>query len=187
MKLNGFEAGIDEDNRVFIILSVRRHDDKKTVKVRFKYDPGADISTISLDDLALLGYSLDDVKQNSYKYGEATTADGAKYEMSAMNLHLNSIMGQVIPRGFKFPFACLTKKHVPIPKLGCSGCRLTGDIYGGFRSSLLGNDILSGFNVSSDRENAKMLFTRLSDLSARNLKYPHCELLELGMQATVVY
>jgi len=122
---------IDNFNRAYAEIEIRKHDNAGYEPIKFKYDPGADI------------------------------------------------FGQLIPKGLAFPFTCLCKRNVPMPKnVDCNGCELTGRQVGGFRS-LLGNDILSCFDAQINRSTKQITLTKISDLTERNAMYNHCQVNEL--------
>lgn len=176
--MSGYKADIIDNNRVNIELSIRIHDQYQPVGIKFKVDTGADRSTISQEDLLALGYDTTTVKALMKRDGGGSTADGNTADWFSIDLSLNHIMGQVIPSGLKFPFVCMSKKTVPVPKSCKTGCELTGEIHSGFKS-LIGNDILSCFDISTDRQKKQMIFTRISDISERNVQYSYCEVHEL--------
>jgi hypothetical protein len=170
---------IDDFNRAYAEIEIRKHDNAGYEPIKFKYDPGADISTISLDDLESLGYAFADVEQLAQLSGTGSAATGPNTEHYAINLNLTHIFGQLVPKGLTFPFACLCKRNVPIPKnANCKGCDLTGKQVGGFRS-LLGNDILSCFDVQINRTARQIVLSKISDLTERNKMYVHCQVYEL--------
>ena len=168
---------INNDNRAYVQLRIGRIDNKMPVWVDFKFDPGADRTTISPHSLMALGYDMKTVKSFMKPSGSGSTASGEVARHFTVDLYINHIMGQILPKGLKFPFVCAWEKDVPIPEPKCEGCRLTGTISGGFRS-LLGNDILSCFNIMIDYSKKTITFTRVSDLSARNRLYTDSEFSE---------
>ena len=177
--MSGYILKIDSSNRAYAEIMIRKSDDSGYVAVLFKFDPGADISTISLKDLKRLGYDVMDVEQSARLSGIGSAATGPDTEHYSMDLKLTHIFGQLVPKGLSFPFTCLCKRNVPIPdNVDCKGCELTGKQVGGFRS-LLGNDILSCFDAQINRSAKQIILTKISNLTERNALYSHCQVNEL--------
>ena len=177
--MSGYILKIDNSNRAYAEIMIRKHNDSGYVSVLFKFDPGADISTISLKDLYRLSYDLPDVERLTRLSGIGSAATGPDTEHYSIDLKLTHIFGQLVPKGLTFPFVCLCKRNVPAPdNLDCKGCDLTGNQVGGFRS-LLGNDILSCFDVQINRSEKQIILTKISDLTERNEMYSHCQVNEL--------
>ena len=168
---------IEGNNRVFIDINILARNGE-VVPVKFKFDPGADRTTISSDDLLRLGYHWQSVKDLMEKSGGGSVASGEKAFHYSLKLNLNHILGQIIPKGLSFPFLVAWRRTIETPKPECAGCSLTGEITGGF-SSLLGNDILSCFEVQTDRPKKLIYLTRTSDIKERNKLYPWCEMHSL--------
>ena len=125
--MSGYLLQIDSFNRAYAEIEIRKHDNVGYEPIKFKYDPGADISTISLEDLEILGYGFSDVEQLARLSGTGSAATGPNTEHYAIDLNLTHILGQLIPKGLTFPFTCLCKRNVPMPKnVDCNGCELTG-------------------------------------------------------------
>ena len=178
MKLNGRLIAIEPDNKVYVELQI------KSIgfgykPIDFKYDPGADRTAISPNDLLKIGYDGSLVRRLMRPEGSGSSATGENVEHFVIDLNINHILGQIVPAGLKFPFLCMWKTNVALPKPECEGCKLTGEVYGGFRRSLLGNDILSCFEIKTDRSRKNIEFTRISDLTERNKLYYFCEVHEL--------
>ena len=173
--MNGRLISIEANNRAYIELDIKLYGDAASKPIKFKYDTGADSTVISLFDLAQLGYYEALVGKLMKSSGSGSSATGETVEHFVIDLSINHILGQIIPKGLKFPFLCMCKKMIPMPKPECEGCKLTGEIYGGFRRSLLGNDILSCFDIRTDRSQKYIEFTRISDLTERNRFYHFCE------------
>ena len=173
--MNGQLVSINPDYRAYVELDIRLYGGLGTETIEFKIDTGADRTVIALKDLHKLGYDEALVGKLMKSSGSGSSATGETVEHFVIDLNINHILGQIIPKGLKFPFLCMCKKQVPVPKTGCEECRLTGEIYGGFRRSLLGNDILSCFDIRTDRGQKSIEFTRISDLTERNKFYHFCE------------
>ena len=168
---------IDMDRRAYVELGLISIHGVIT-PIKFKFDTGADRTTISVTDLKKLGYTKDIIETQMYQHGSGSLANGEGANHFAIKLTMTNILGQIIPKGLVFPFLCMRLKHVKRPKLGCSGCALTGEIKEGFRS-LIGNDILSCFDVEIVHSEKKIYFERLKDLRERNSVYHWCEMHSL--------
>ena len=168
---------IDENNRAFAVLYIRALDGK-SVPIKFKFDPGADRTTISPNDLEKLGYDWELVNDIMRDSGGGSVASGEKSLHYALPLKLNHMLGQIIPKGLSFSFLVAWKRNVDAPKPECVGCFLVGDKIGGF-NSLLGNDILSCFEIQTDRPKKLVHLTRIADMEERNKLYPWCEMHSL--------
>ena len=175
MRLSGQLISIEANNRAYVELDIKLNNDAGFKPIKFKFDTGADSTVISLFDLAQLGYDEALVGKLMKSSGSGSSATGENVEHFVIELSINHILGQIIPKGLKFPFLCMCKKHVPTPRPECEGCGLTGEIFGGFRRSLLGNDILSCFDIRTNRSQKNIEFLRLSDLTERNKYYHFCE------------
>ena len=171
---------ISEGNRVFVTIPIFTKNMKGEKDVTFKLDTGADFSTISIKDLEILGYGENDVKASAYPTGHGSVATRDVSEHYTIDLRVKHIFGQIIPKGLEVPFVCISRKRIAAPyKLSyCQTCRLVGIKDSGFRS-LLGNDILSCFNIHIDRANNYVSFERVKDLQERNRMYPKCEMHSL--------
>ena len=158
--MRGHDIEIGDDNRAYAALTFLKRDGAWQEPVLFKLDTGADISAISLQDLALLDYSFADVERLMYPHGGGSNATNETQQHFVIKLKLNHIFGQLIPKGLEFPFLCAWQRDVPLPKPSCGGCKLTGRQVGGFRS-LVGNNILSCFNIQIRRDERKIHLTRV--------------------------
>ena len=180
--MSGFMLKLDRNNRAVAEILIRKKDDSGYIPVQFKFDPGADITTISLKDLEDLGYGdIKDVRSLAYSFGSGSVATDGITNHYAIDLNLMNIFGVIMPKGLKFPFTCLSIRNVPRPKIGCPGCDLIGEQKSGFRS-LLGNDILSCFDVEIKRSAKQIILKKVSDLSERNRVYSHCQVHDLESQ-----
>ena len=177
--MSGRLISIEASNRAYIELDIKHHSGTGSKPIKFKYDTGADSTVVSLLDLAQLGYNEALVGKLMRLSGSGSSASGEIVEHYSIDLNINHFLGQVVPKGLRFPFLCMSKKVIPAPKPECEGCKLTGEIYGGFRRSLIGNDILSCFEIKTDRSRKTIEFTRISDLGERNRFYHFCEVYEL--------
>ena len=172
-----YNIEIDDDNRAFVVLRIQRFDKSEYIDVEFKVDTGADRSTISPQDLLILGYDHMTTHSLIRHTGSGSTASGETSRHFSIDLSIRHIMGQLVPKGFTFPFVCKWERDIPYPKSDCDGCKLAGTVSGSFRS-LLGNDILSCFDATINRDRKEIEFNRISDLTLRNQLYPDCELFE---------
>ena len=81
----------------------------------------------------------------------------------------------------------MRKDNVPIPDPKfdrCKTCILTGEKFRGFQRSLVGNDILSCFEIKTDRVNRRYEFTKVSDLTDRNTNYGYHEVFDFEQKTT---
>jgi hypothetical protein len=168
---------IDAANRAFVVLRVQRYDKSGYNDIDFKVDTGADRTTISPKALLRLGYDLTTIHSLMKHTGSGSIASGETSRHFSIDLSINHIIGQIVPKGLKFPFICKWERDIPYPKPDCNDCELAGTISGSFRS-LLGNDILSCFDIAINRNRNEMEFKRIADLTSRNMLYPECELFE---------
>ena len=113
-----------------------------------------------------------------FRHGSGSVASGSDAEHFAIKLSLVNIFGQIIPKGLVFPFLCMRVRNIALPKPSCMGCSLSGKVEEGFKS-LLGNDILSCFDIEIKRFDKQILLTKISDLTGRNKDYPWCEMHSL--------
>jgi len=166
-----------KNNRVYAMIDIRNRNGLY-VPIRFKLDSGADRTTISLNDLEKLGYSWELIKLSMVRNGRGSLASGEESAHFEILLQLNHIFKQIIPKGLNFPFLCAGLRIIEAPKPSCSNCHLTGEFYTGFRS-LLGNDLLSCFDMTTEWMQRKVHLTRIADLTERNKVYPWCEVHSL--------
>lgn len=172
-----YSIKIDSANRAFIILQIQRYDKSSYDGVEFKVDTGADRTTISPKALFYLGYDSAIINNLIKHSGSGSTAADELSRHYSIELNIKHIMGQLVPKGLKFPFICKWERDIPYPKPDCDGCEFAGTVSGTFRS-LLGNDILSCFDSTIDRNKKVITFNRISSLTLRNKLYPDCELFE---------
>lgn len=78
-------------------------------------------------------------------------------------------------RGRNYPLNILKDKEEELPKPTCKDCEYTKPKKLDYRL-LLGNDILSCFNIRVDRSTGWLYMARLSNLDTRNAKYPDRQL-----------
>jgi len=175
---------IDERGRAYIIIMIRTMDKTEFRPVKFLFDTGADFTSISSNDLSSLGYTKKDVEDNMERYGSVSVADGSRLDSFQIDLTVTNIFGHIIPQGLRFPFICLGRKTTEPPFIlpSCKKCNLTGTKDTSF-NSLLGNNILSCFDIWTDRTNGAIHFERLLDLTERNEKYPGCEMLHISISS----
>ena len=175
--MSPYSVRIKQNNRAFVVLQIQSFDKSEYIEIKFKIDTGADRTTISSQDLFDLGYDASTIHNHIKRSGSGSTASGKQSRHYSIDLNIKHIMGQLVPKGLKFPFICKWERDVPYPKPDCDGCNLAGTVSGSF-SSLLGNDILSCFDVNINRNKKEIEFNRITDLSFRNQLYPDCELYE---------
>ena len=162
------KLSMPESGRIVCNVKIRPHDSPILRVVEFKIDTGADFSTISKETLYALGYTPNWINENK-KLMKGTTSVATGEEVKSYNIHLPfvNIYGA---KGINYPFAILLDKDKDLPKPTCDGCKYTEAKKFDYRL-LLGNDILSCFNVIIDRENNYVHINRLNNLDERNAKY----------------
>ena len=117
----GYELEIDDENRAYAALSIRKFDGSGYEPIFFKFDTGADTTTISPQDLIRLGYHREVVEDLMRYHGDGSNATNETQRHFTIMLKLTHIFGQLIPKDLEFPFLCTWQRDVPIPKLGCGG------------------------------------------------------------------
>ena len=162
-----------ESGRIVCNVKIRPYDSPILRVVEFKIDTGADFSTISKETLHALGYTpyWIDVNKKLMK-GTTSVATGEEVKTYNVCLPFISIYGA---KGMDYPFAILLDKEKEIPKPTCDGCKYTEAKKFDYRL-LLGNDILSCFNINIDRGTGYVHINRLNNLDERNAKYPDRQL-----------
>jgi len=164
---------IPKSGRIACKVNIRPYDSPILQDIYFKIDTGADFSTISKDTLYDLGYTNEWIDANKKLLkGTTSVATGEEVETYIVCLPFISIYGA---RGKDYPFAIFLDKDEELPKPACEGCKYTVAKKLDYRL-LLGNDILSCFNLNIDRDNNCVYMDRLSNLSERNAKYPDSQL-----------
>jgi len=167
------KVAIPESGRIECRVSIKSYGAYILKDVVFKVDTGADFSTISKNALHELGYNNDWISENK-EFGatSASGASGEKLEAYFVRLPVINIFGI---EGVDYPFGILLDKEENLPKPSCRGCEYTEAKKVDFRP-LLGNDILSCFNISVDRISNTANFEPQISLDARNEKYPDRQL-----------
>ena len=167
------KVALRESGRIECEVRIKPFDSSLMENVRFKVDTGADFSTISKSALYKLGYSAQWVAENM-KLSETSTsvASGEKLDSYYIRLPVINIFGI---EGINYPFGILLDIEEKLPKPSCKGCEFTKAKKMDFRS-LLGNDILSCFDISVDRKSNIADFEPQSSLDDRNKKYPDKQL-----------
>lgn len=164
---------IPDSGRISCSVKLRQQDSPIMRKYRYKIDTGADFSTISKDILHDLGFTdkwIDDNKKLSK--GSTTVATGEEVESYYIEMPMISVHGV---RGSNYPLNILMDKEEELPKPSCKGCEYTKPKKLDYRL-LLGNDILSCFNIKIDRDDGWLYLERRKSLTARNEKYPDRQL-----------
>jgi len=164
---------IPKSGRIACKVNIRPYDSPILQDIDFKIDTGADFSTISKDTLYDLGYTDEWIDANK-KLMKGTTSVATGEEVETYNIHMPFI-NVYGARGKDYPFAILMDKEESLPKPTCEGCKYTEAKKFDYRL-LLGNDILSCFNINIDRDNDCVYMSRLSNLNERNAKYPDRQL-----------
>ena len=122
-----------EHGRVYVPINIKPLKDTTMLRVRFKADTGADISTISKMDLLDLGYDKDWIQQNAVVFSDEdkpTTASGDRIDAGLVQLPIINILDY---EGKCWPFQIvMSEKHE-------------------FRN-LLGRDLLTGFNYQFNND-----------------------------------
>jgi len=164
---------IPASGRIVCNVKIRPYNSPILRNFEFKIDTGADISTISKDTLYSLGYTEKWITTNKMPTkGSTTVASGEVIESFYVELPLINIYGI---RGVNYPLHILMDKEKDLPKPTCSGCKYIEPKKLDYRL-LLGNDILSCFVITIDRDNGFVNMERRSSLDSRNKNYPNSQL-----------
>jgi len=167
------KVNIPKSGRIVCTVYLRPYHSPILQDFDFKIDTGADFSTISKDTLYELGYTDSWINKNkTLMKGITTTATGEEVESYYIRIPFISVYGA---RGKDYPFAILLDRNEELPKPTCKGCKHIEAMKFDYRL-LLGNDILSCFNINIDRDNNFLYLNRLSNLDKRNAKYPDKQL-----------
>ena len=159
---------IPKSGRIECRVHIKPYDANLMKSIRFKVDTGADFSTISKSALYELGYADDWIEYNKQaSTGTTTSASGETLESYFVRLPIINIFGI---EGVDYPFGILLDKEENLPKPSCRGCEYTTGKKLDFRS-LLGNDILTCFNISINRESNSAVFLPQKSLDERNKIY----------------
>ena len=155
-----------EHGRVYMFIDVKPLDDTTMRSVRFKVDTGADVSTISKQALADLGYGADWIKDNAVVFKDEdedkpTTATGEKIDAGYIRLPLINILGY---EDKLWPFQIIMHENQD------------------FRN-LLGRDLLTGFNYSFDNDADKFSIAKAKRFKARYGFLPEQEINEAALNA----
>ena len=176
------ELKIPDSGRMLCEINIKRCDSPLMQAFEFKVDTGADFSTISKETLYKLGYNAEWIHKNK-KLSEKPTsvASGEEVESYYICLPVVNIYGL---EGKNYPFGILMDKEKILPKPTCDNCEHTKARKLDYRL-LLGNDILSCFDVSINWKSGKFILEPYSSLDDRNKKYPdrHLNFVELSNRA----
>jgi hypothetical protein len=137
-----------ERGRVYIPINIKPSDDTTMRPVRFKVDTGADVSTISKLNLAVLGFDINWIKDNAVIFKDEdkpTTATGEKIDAGYIRLPLINILGY---EGKLWPFQIIMDENQD------------------FRN-LLGRDLLTGFNYGFDNDVDKFTIAKAKRFKPR--------------------
>jgi len=130
-----------EFGRVYVEINIKQQDSIAMPPVRFKVDTGADKTTISKEDLVVLGYDMHWIKQNAVVFKDEekpTTASGDRINAGYVQLPLINILGY---EGKSWPFQIIMDEEQD------------------FRN-LLGRDLLAGFNYWFSNDEEKFTIAR---------------------------
>ena len=149
-----------EYGRVYVIINIKLQDNIAMPPIRFKVDTGADKTTISKEDLQMLGYGMDWIKQNAIVYKDEdkpTTASGDKVNAGYIQLPLINILGY---EGKLWPFQIIIDENSD------------------FRN-LLGRDLLTGFNYCTNNDEDKFTIERTKKFNPKFPFLPNQEINEI--------
>ena len=130
------ERKLDKNGRAILKLGIRPFDGFLLKSYAYKIDIGADMSTISRNDLDLLGYTSQWLGNNSRPVKGITTADGQVMDAAFVQLSTVSLDGIEFRN---WPFLVIFDSACDCGKLIKRDLR-----------NLIGNDILDLFKVERD-------------------------------------
>ena len=139
-----------EFGRAFVPISIKPQNDIVMIPIDFKVDTGSDVTTISKESLADLGYDMDWINQSAVIFrggNKPINASGDKVNAGYICLSLINILGY---EAKNWPFQIVIDEKQD------------------FRN-LLGRDLLTGFDYCFD--NSKDLFT-IDRAKAFRPRYP---------------
>ena len=141
-------------------ISIKPQDDTLMFPVRFKVDTGADVTTISKDELFDLGYDMDWITQNAVipkDDDKPTTASGDRINAGLIQLPLINILGY---EGRYWPFQIILDENKD------------------FRN-LVGRDLLTGFNYWFNNDDDEFTIVRARAFKPRHDFLPDQEINEI--------
>ena len=146
------ELEISKEGRAYCEVYIKPFDSQTMKPVFFKIDTGADYSTISKDVLHTLGYTNKWIDTHKVSTDNMTsTASGEAVASVYVPLSIN-VYGI---EGVNYPFGVLLDEITPLPKQSCADCEHVGLKKRDYRL-LLGNDLLSCFDIRTERDNNLM-------------------------------
>jgi len=152
--------GLKEFGRAYVPIDIKPQNALALRPLDFKVDTGADTTTISKADLAVLGYDMNWIQQNAIVFKDAdkpTTASGDKINAGYVRLPLINILGY---EGKQWPFQIIMDENQD------------------FRN-LLGRDLLTGFNYTFDNDKDKLTIARTKSFKPRYAFLPEQEIHEI--------
>ena len=145
--------------RVYMPIDIKPLGKTILAPIEFKVDTGADMSTISKEALARLGYNREWIIQNAIVFKEEekpTTASGDKINAGYVQLPVINILGY---EGKEWPFQIIMDENQD------------------FRN-LLGRDLLSGFNYQFNNDEDEFTVSRAKAFKPRYPFLPNQEINE---------
>ena len=144
---------IDNSGRTYCEVYIKPHNSLIMKCVFFKIDTGADFSTISKSVLSDFGYSEGWIEANKIasKFG-ISTASGEVVASFYVPLNINIYGIESVGH----PFGIILDEEISLPKQSCMGCKHVGIKKRDYRL-LLGNDILSCFDMRTQRDSNIMI------------------------------
>jgi len=158
------ELDIESSGRTFCPIYISRFNSAEMIPINFKIDTGADFTTISKSTLCKLNYSLEWIDKNKIPAATpASVASGENIPTYFVPLQSISLFGVA---GINYPFGVLLDDEILAPRPGCEDCAHIGIKKMDYRL-LLGNDLLSCFDIRTDRDCSKLYLERRSSLSMK--------------------
>ena len=169
------EIEITEEGRAYCEVYIKPFDSPTMRPVFFKVDTGADFSTISKGVLYALGYTDKWIYENMVSTDHMTsTASGE----AVASVYVPLVINMYGIEGIDFPFGVLLDEMVPLPKQSCACCEHVGLKKRDYRL-LVGNDLLSCFNIRTDRDRKLMLLETCRGFIIKNQVFSNQQLNDL--------
>jgi len=150
-----------EYRRVYLSIHIKPEKSTTMKPVRFKVDTGADLTTISKDELYALGYTLEWIKENSVS-GTSSTADGSTFMTGFVQLPVINFLGY---EGKNWPLLVILDEEKDF-------------------HNLLGRDLLSGFNYNFNNDKEIFEIRRAEKFYFIGEKLSSQEIHEVATQKT---
>ena len=146
--------------RVYVDIHIKQQTGITMPPISFKVDTGADKTTISKEDLVMLGYDMEWIKQNAVVFKDEDkpiTSSGDRINAGYVQLPLINILGY---EGKSWPFQIIMADNQD------------------FRN-LLGRDLLAGFNYWFNNDDDKFTIAMAKTFKPRYVFLPNQEINEV--------